>query len=664
VAKASSKKTGKSKKELLDEAIAEVVRGGKELHLESVDFSDPNRPKTCLEVDFPILPINHVAAIEGNAGKPIYQMSKWWARRRSSVFRSMLIAAATKAPEDPGEAAKLVWDSYYGNHQKNEAFKKLKVADIFMGGGTTIVEGARLGMQMFGNDLNPVAWLVVKNELAQVDPSEVQKLLNEIEAEVRPQTMPFYACDCPHGHRGKWTQKSTGKVMGETFDALCLKPDERVDYEYKGPEVIYTFWAKHGTCQATGCGHRTPIMSSPVIAVKSLTVKAWINRQCNKCSKTFDVEQHEARIAPNAMFVCAPDEEPHSVMDQEGHYLCPHCGEHYHDPKAKTDGVSGSLGKSKNKSIDLTVLVHPDWLKGSSGKSADGKSFGGSADDTPDSTANWLRERRQNLSLVEFRGNLPESFTCPPTNEVIRTDNKGGTVPRERYFKCMSGTCGKEQIVLEATVSTGKTRPEAPYAYQIHCPECDQSGYLNSGRYFVTDVPVSALESASHEYHRRKGDDLAEYLPTQEIPFGSRTHVKDPLPKHGYTHWRHMFNPRQLLSHALLLRAIIMAMRHNAVAATFILGAFQQFLRFNNSFSIWHKNRNCTSAFLSNSNYNPKTNTIETCLYATVGDGTWRAATSGLFDALKWKANPSALAVFCVASVNEEREGASRRSAH
>jgi hypothetical protein len=23
------------------------------------------------------------------AGKPIYQMSKWWARRRSSVFRSL-----------------------------------------------------------------------------------------------------------------------------------------------------------------------------------------------------------------------------------------------------------------------------------------------------------------------------------------------------------------------------------------------------------------------------------------------------------------------------------------------------------------------------------------------------------------------------------------------
>ena len=82
----------------------------------------------------------------------------------------MLIAAATKAPDDHAEADKLVWDAYYGNHQKNEAFRKLKVADIFMGGGTTVVEGARLGMQMYGNDLNPVAWFVVKNELAHVDP--------------------------------------------------------------------------------------------------------------------------------------------------------------------------------------------------------------------------------------------------------------------------------------------------------------------------------------------------------------------------------------------------------------------------------------------------------------------------------------------------------------
>ncbi len=71
---------------------------GKAIRLPVPDFSDPDRPPVCLEVDFPIAPINALSNLEGNAGKPIYQMSKWWARRRSIVFRSLLIAAATEAP--------------------------------------------------------------------------------------------------------------------------------------------------------------------------------------------------------------------------------------------------------------------------------------------------------------------------------------------------------------------------------------------------------------------------------------------------------------------------------------------------------------------------------------------------------------------------------------
>jgi len=95
------------------------------------DFSDPRRPKTCLEVDFPIVPINALSALEGNAGKPIYQMSKWVAGRGSCLFRAMLMAAAMEAPTrknadsavvldengipepDLDEAHKAVWDVYY-----------------------------------------------------------------------------------------------------------------------------------------------------------------------------------------------------------------------------------------------------------------------------------------------------------------------------------------------------------------------------------------------------------------------------------------------------------------------------------------------------------------------------------------------------------------------
>jgi len=275
-----------TKKELLAQEVAKAVGAGKAVALETVDFNDPNRPKTCLEVDFPILPVNQVAIIEGNASKPIYQMSKWWARRRSSVFRSMLIAAATKAPEDKSHAAKLVWDNYYANHQKKGAFKQLKVADIFMGGGTTLVEGSRLGMQMFGNDLNPVAWFVVKQELANVDLEEVKRLLADIEAEVKPQIMPYYYCDGPNGEKGTWTHLPTKRAMPPDFDPLSLTQEQRRDYSYEGPEIIYTFWAKHGPCQMTGCGHRTPVMSSPVVAVKTLTVNHW-EHTCSNCGTDF-----------------------------------------------------------------------------------------------------------------------------------------------------------------------------------------------------------------------------------------------------------------------------------------------------------------------------------------------------------------------------------------
>src|SRR5262245_6439401 len=139
---ANAKATNGNKRNDVADEIARAVGAGKTASVETVDFDDPARPKTCLEVDFPILPVHQIATIDGNERTPNYQMSKWWARRRSSVFRTILIGAGTKAPDDSARAAKVVWDLYYANHQKKGTFARLKVADIFMGGGTTLVEGA------------------------------------------------------------------------------------------------------------------------------------------------------------------------------------------------------------------------------------------------------------------------------------------------------------------------------------------------------------------------------------------------------------------------------------------------------------------------------------------------------------------------------------------
>jgi putative DNA methylase len=630
----------KTKAEELQEAVAEAVGAGKELHLESVDFSDPNRPKTCLEVDFPILPINQVAAIEGNAGKPIYQMSKWWARRRSSVFRSMLIAAATKAPDDPAEAAKLVWDSYYGNHQKNEAFKNLKVADIFMGGGTTIVEGARLGMKMYGNDLNPVAWLVVKNELAQVDPDEVQKLLDAIESEVKPQIMPFYACDCPRGHKGKWTHKTTGQVMDDDFAPQSLTAEDRPEYEYEGPEVIYTFWAKHGPCQASECSHRTPIMTSPVVALKTLTVKAWQGRECHACGNEFDIEQKEARMAPAAMVVVADTETAHTVMDDDGRYSCPHCGHKSQDHKAASDGVSASLGKAKNKKVAFTLLIHPDWLKGSPGKDDNGNWYGGSVTDPAEANAAWNRERVRSLKLIEVRGKLPDKIICPDNHNEFFTDGRSSTMPRRAAFTCQEVTCGLDQKVYESMGQSGTTGPVAAYAIQGYCPECSDRKVPYGGRFFDSTERLQSFEAANEEWDSRRATDLANFWPQSEIPFGVTTHIDRPLAEHGFTHWWKLFNPRQLLIHCLLLRSVMTTGEFDVGTRVFLLGAFQQYLRNQNMFCIWDKDYDKLCPMMSNNNYAPKLTVVENCVFAGLGRGNWESCVSGLLKTLQWKCNP------------------------
>lgn len=626
------KDEGLTKPEWVAREVAKAVNAGKAWDLETVDFSDPNRPLTCLEVDFPIIPINQIAAIEGNAGKPIYQMSKWWARRRSSVFRSMLLAAAIKAPDDPAEAAKLVWDVYYGNHQKKGTFKHIKVADIFMGGGTTVVEGSRLGMQMYGNDLNPVAWFVVKNELAQVDKAEVEKLLADIEAEVKPQIMPFYACDCPRGHKGKWTQISTNTVMGDDFDPLALTPEERKDYRYEGPEVIYTFWAKHGPCQVTGCGHRTPIMSSPVMAVKTISIKAW-KRTCKHCGGKYDLEEREARMAPSVELVVADTEKPYAIVNlnmvgNPESATCPHCGK---------DERFGSLAKPGKKSIELTLLVHPEWLKGESSVDDEGRPYGGSSDDAPDDTSRWHEVRAQACNLVEVRGELQNHLSLAD-GTTINTKQDGTTAGRGA-FACQAAGCGYEQDLQESVRRTSKPAPYAAYAIQGVCPACKDNLEAYGGRFFAPIQNATSFNASVEEWHRRKRTDLVNQWPVAEIDPGAEIGPHD-VHGHCLRYWHYLFNERQLLTLALLMRSISTASDTNAEIQRYVLGAFQQYLRNQNLMCIWDRGYDKLVPFYSDGHFHPKATPVENCVFPALGRGNWRTASTLCLDVIQWCDSP------------------------
>ena len=627
-------RAGSGKAERLAAEIAAAVNAGQPMALPTVDFADPDRPPTCLEVDFPILPVNQVAAIEGNAGKPIYQMSKWWARRRSSVFRSLLIAAAARAPADPAAAAKRVWDAYYGNHQEQGAFSRLKVADLFMGGGTTIVEGSRLGMEMYGTDLNPVAWFVAKNELAGVKRSEVEALLADVEAEVRPQIMPFYACDCPRGHTGTWTRCATGEAMGPEFDPLALRPDQRAEYRYDGPETIYVFWAKHGPCQVTGCSHRTPIISSPVIAVKTLTVNAW-EHCCPSCRAGFDVEAQDARMAPGVPLIVAESEAAYAVQQSDSSVQCPHC--------ANREPVFSPHGKKpQRKKIALSLLLHPEWLAGEAGREADGGCCGGSAADDAASTVRWNRARTHGIRLLEVRGALPDEVTCPETGARIKTGKAGGTVPGKSRFAC--GACGTVQDVLTAIKTSGATGPVAAYAVQGYCPACAKGGQSYRGRFFAAVDDPRRFDAALREWEQRKERDLSSWWPRQAVPYGFMTGMAngDIRTGHGFTHWWTMFNPRQLLVHTQLLRAIVEggSAVHRWETREYVLGAFQQYLRNQSLFCFYDVGRDHLVPHMSNANYHPKSNIVENGVFSDLGRGNWASCAAQIRNGLEWAGAP------------------------
>lgn len=649
------------------------------------DFADPVRPATCLEKDFPITAINSLAVNEGNAMKPVYQMSKWWARRRSSVFRATLLAAATQAPASNGRSsAKLVWDSYYANHQKSGAFRHLKVLDPFMGGGTTLVEGSRLGFQVYGQDLNPVAWFVVRNEMAGTPVTDVQAAFEALERRVKPELMPFYTTTCPRGHKGRWVDVQTEEQA--EVDPLRLDPRERLRYRWEGPEIIYTFWAKHGPCTTTGCDHRTPVMRTPIVAQKRLTVE-YIPLRCTSCGTAFDADLGDTRMAPGATHVVLTTERLFSALSMpfarelstynagtreqkqarvswlqakastEPGLHCPNCGEFTgqkvqgvlaaHASAARVGDIQKRQFGINTKKVTMHLLVSEEWLMGEPAH-AGGQELGGYAGASATLSEAWYQKRLEGLELVEVRGfwdGAPaDNNPLPPV--ILRPDGRPlltgqGTALGQGRFACQG--CGRPNRLVDSLRQATHTAPIAPYSLQCYCPDCEAEGWSYGGRYFkAPDLDdVIRLASAETEWERRRTTDLQGLWPMEVIPYTHETHIRRDLPGHGYSHWWKMFQPRQLLVHATLLRDILLETSEGDPAVReHLLGAFQQYLRNQNGFCFWNTQRDTVEPMLSNVDMHPVNAFVENNVFGPMGRGNWTACKEGVLEGLAWCESP------------------------
>ena len=115
--------------------------------------------------------------------RPIIGIHKWFARRPGTVFRTLLLAEFNG--EEPLEL------SYWRAHDLEGV-----IADPFMGGGTTIYEANRLGFNVVGTDINPMAFWVVKQSLAPLDLDAFSEAARVVIADVEKRVGKFYVTRC------------------------------------------------------------------------------------------------------------------------------------------------------------------------------------------------------------------------------------------------------------------------------------------------------------------------------------------------------------------------------------------------------------------------------------------------------------------------------------
>ena len=219
-----------------------------------------------IELSFPIVEINRLAVPERNAFKPIYQMHKWFARRASCVFRAILLGCLKPAGTD-------IMAEFYRDHTNDPDTNGKLILDPFMGGGTTIVEALRLGCQVTGIDLNPVAWFIVKTEVEPVDVDALRAAFDRL-AE----------------RHVAWSGKSVRETLLEQYKTECPCCGN------SDADIIITFWVKSAICTSLNCGKQVPLFSDYLVSQKSPSIRFWRDVRCPKCKKRFDWELEPAAL--------------------------------------------------------------------------------------------------------------------------------------------------------------------------------------------------------------------------------------------------------------------------------------------------------------------------------------------------------------------------------
>jgi DNA-directed RNA polymerase subunit RPC12/RpoP len=217
--------------------------------------------------------------------RPVIGVHKWFARRPGTLFRNLFLSEYNGAVP--------LCDSYYHAHQLEGV-----IADPFMGGGTPLIEANRLGFDVIGCDVNPMAYWIVRQELSPIDKEQLAAAARDVVSDVAGQ-------------------------IGDLYRTICEECGA-------GARVKYFLWVKLAQCPA--CGEKAPLFPGYMLAEKVRHPK-WVFA-CADCSQLVELDERPPRGTSAPCPHCG-GAVGGAGPARRGHAACAKCGHDVAYPEAR-----------------------------------------------------------------------------------------------------------------------------------------------------------------------------------------------------------------------------------------------------------------------------------------------------------------------------------------
>lgn len=226
----------------------------------------PELPNPCLlERPLRSTTLNRLAVAESwrkEVHSPPSHIQKWWAQRLGVVNRQLLLAATASSQAELNRI-----------DRGHADLTGLVVYDPFAGSGGSLLEAAKLGAQVIGRDVNPVATLAARQALQLWDEAVLAHGRDLIAESCRDELEALYLDD--EGRRVQgffWVATATCCECNEHVDLFHRHVFAKHAYPERNPvahglcrscgEVVQVDLSEDDAIGCTSCGAQTPLQGT------------------------------------------------------------------------------------------------------------------------------------------------------------------------------------------------------------------------------------------------------------------------------------------------------------------------------------------------------------------------------------------------------------------